>query len=341
MNVERFTELAARYGSLHLGVLGDFCLDRYFEIDPARQETSIETGRTVHNVVRVRSQPGGAGTVLSNLSALGVGRITPIGFCGDDGEGYELRRALNTRPGVELTHFHTTPLRCTFTYGKPLVVEAGREPVELERLDIKNWTATPRELEGALIASLESVFDHLDALIVLDQVDAAETGVVTRRVLEAVDRLAQTGGGKLVLADSRRGLGDYPPLAYKMNANEMAVMAATSADAPLDHIRRACAALAHRTGAPAFVTLAERGIVGASPRGAVEHCPAHAVRGPIDIVGAGDAVTANLVAALAAGGDLREALTLAMAAASIVVHALGTTGAATCEQIAGLVSGEW
>ena len=58
-----------RYAELHIGVLGDFCLDRYYEIDPARDETSIETGCTVHNVVRVRSQPGGAGTVLNNLAA--------------------------------------------------------------------------------------------------------------------------------------------------------------------------------------------------------------------------------------------------------------------------------
>ena len=43
---------------------GDYCLDRYLEIDPARQELSLETGRAVHNVVRVRSQAGAAGTIF-------------------------------------------------------------------------------------------------------------------------------------------------------------------------------------------------------------------------------------------------------------------------------------
>ena len=42
-------------------MVGDFCLDRYLEIDPALAETSLETGLPVHNVVRVRSQPGGGG----------------------------------------------------------------------------------------------------------------------------------------------------------------------------------------------------------------------------------------------------------------------------------------
>jgi len=48
--------------------------------------------------------------------------------------------------------------------------------------------------------------------------------------------------------------------------------------------------------------------------------PTLPVRGEIDIVGAGDAVSANLTAALAAHATLREALELASAAASIVIQ---------------------
>ena len=61
------------------------------------------------------------------------------------------------------------------------------------------------------------------------------------------------------------------------------------------------------------------------------------MRGPIDIVGAGDSVTANLAAARAGGADLGEAMELAMAAASLVIHQLGTTGTASVAQIAGLL----
>ena len=60
---------------------------------------------------------------------------------------------------------------------------------------------------------------------------------------------------------------------------------------------------------------------------------AHPIRGPIDIVGAGDSVTANLTAALAAGATLREAMELAMGAASLVIHQLGTTGTASVAQL--------
>jgi bifunctional ADP-heptose synthase (sugar kinase/adenylyltransferase) len=82
-----------------------------------------------------------------------------------------------------------------------------------------------------------------------------------------------------------------------------------------------------------FVTLAERGIIGALASGQTRHVPAHPVHGPIDIVGAGDAVTANLSAAGSAGADLAETLKLAMAAASIVIHQLGTTGTASVPEL--------
>lgn len=329
MSPDDYLQLAERFARLHLAVLGDFCLDRYYEIDPARAEVSIETGLPVHNVTRIRSQPGGAGTVVNNLAALGIGRITPLGFRGDDGEGFELRRALAERPGVSLEFFITAHDRRTFTYGKPLVMHAGRPPEELSRLDTKNWTPTPAELEDVLIASLEAALEQADALIVLDQVDLLDTGVVTRRVLEAVGRWSRRRPKLPILADSRRGLGNYPPLWYKMNARELAAMTGISDAASCDEIQAACRQIAQRTSHPAFVTLAERGIVGATAAGEVQHAAAHATRGAIDIVGAGDAVTANLVASLAAGASLADALSIAMAAASIVIHQVGTTGTAT------------
>src|SRR5262249_50380845 len=109
---------------------------------------------------------------------------------------------------------------------------------------------------------------------------------------------------------------------------------ATSAELTTEQVQARAAELATRNGQPVFVTLAERGIVGASPGVRPEHVPAHPVHGPIDIVGAGDSVTSNLAAALAAGASLREAMELAMAAASHVIHQLGTTGTASVAQIA-------
>src|SRR5438093_3774271 len=157
MDLARFEKITNRYSHLRIAIVGDFCLDRYLEIDPARQETSIETGLPVHNVVNVRSQPGAAGTILNNLVALGVGAIYPVGFVGVDGEGFELSRALEVRSGVKTTYFLETTQRRTFTYCKPLVVQTGQPPMELNRLDSKNWTPTPALLQGRLIEAVSKV----------------------------------------------------------------------------------------------------------------------------------------------------------------------------------------
>jgi rfaE bifunctional protein kinase chain/domain len=335
---QRCREITARYGSLRVALLGDFCLDRYLEIDPARSETSIETGLPVHIVTNVRAQPGGAGTILNNLSALGVGTILPIGFHGVDGEGFELARAVAARPGVDAMHLLETPQRRTFTYCKPLVLEPGRPPRELSRLDTKNWTVTPPDVEDRIIAALQAAARTADAVIVLDQVDIAETGVVTRRVLDAVAGVVASRPELPIIADSRRGLGGFPAVIFKMNAAELAAMSGLPVSSDLATVRDAAAALARRNVRPVFVTLSERGMVGALPSGETEWVPSLPIRGPIDVVGAGDSVTANLITALAAGASLREALELASLAASIVLHQVGTTGAASPADLEALVT---
>src|SRR5476651_1151025 len=104
-------QILERLPALRIGVLGDLFLDRYLDIDGDLTEPSLETGLDAYQVVRVRSYPGAAGTVINNLVALGVGRIVPISMIGDDGEGYELRQALQRMPSVSLTDIVVTSER--------------------------------------------------------------------------------------------------------------------------------------------------------------------------------------------------------------------------------------
>jgi rfaE bifunctional protein kinase chain/domain len=336
MNAARFHAITSRYPGLRVAVVGDVFLDRYLHIDPVRDETSIETGLTVHNVVEVRPQPGAAGTIVNNLVALGIGEIRVIGFCGEDGEGYELRRSLAARPGVVLDDFLSVASRRTPVYCKPIVIEPGRPPRELNRLDSKNWTPTPEELQRELAGRVRALAGRVDAVLLLDQVDEPGTGVVTCPVKGAAHAAMEDQAGLVVLADSRRGLRDFPPVGFKMNVAELARMTRTEPPDP-EGVRRQAAELSARTGQPVFVTMAQHGIVAAAPDCPSEYVPALPVRGPIDVVGAGDAVAANLAVALACGADLREAMQLAMAAASLVIHQLGTTGTASVPQIAELL----
>src|SRR3954447_16328948 len=103
-----------------VGLLGDLFLDRYLDLDPALDEPSVETGKTAYQVARVRNYPGALGTVLNNLAALGVGTIRPVTVIGDDGEGYELLKALRAIPAVKPDGIIRAVDRRTPTYTKPM-----------------------------------------------------------------------------------------------------------------------------------------------------------------------------------------------------------------------------
>jgi bifunctional ADP-heptose synthase (sugar kinase/adenylyltransferase) len=228
-----------------------------------------------------------------------------------------------------MDHFISTPERRTFTYTKPLLIHPGKAPEELSRLDIKNWAPTPAGLQKRLIDAAFAAMQSTDAVILLDQVDVPETGVVTQSLLQAIGKAT----GKLILADSRRGLRGFPTVVFKMNRAEFFALTGASKDLPIERLKDAASALARKNSQQVFITLSEQGILGASPNGETAHVLALPVRGEIDIVGAGDAVSANLTAALAASATLQEAVTLANGAASIVIHQLGTTGTASVEQL--------
>src|ERR1700677_4483604 len=82
------------FGSARVAVVGDFCLDAYWEISGADTEFSIETGLPVHRVTSQRCSPGGAGNVVANLVSLGVGQVRAIGLYGGDPFGRALVQLL-------------------------------------------------------------------------------------------------------------------------------------------------------------------------------------------------------------------------------------------------------
>ena len=73
--------------------------------------------------------------------------------------------------------------------------------------------------------------------------------------------------------------------------------------------------------------------VGFDGADSVAHVPGYPVKGPIDIVGAGDSATAGILSALLSGATPMEAAALGNLVASITVQQLGTTGTASPEQV--------
>lgn len=322
MNRQSLSELLEQLPNLTILVLGDYFLDRYLMIDPGLAETSIETGLEAHQVVDIRNSPGAAGTVTNNLCALGVGRVIALGAIGADGHGHDLAAGLR-ETGVDTTDLIVSSERFTPTYTKPIDTATG---AEMSRLDVKNRTPTPSDLESDLIDRLDRLFPAADGVIVLDQVHEPDCGVVTARVRAHIADLA-AASDRPVLADSRAHIAAFENVILKPNADELAALIDV-ADEPAAAVSR----LAGRTGRPVVHTRGPDGII-ASDGADTWTIPGIPVPDPVDIVGAGDCVSASVTAALASGTSLEDAASLGVIASSITVQQIGTTGTATPDQI--------
>lgn len=329
MTPERLEEIFQDFPRQSVLVLGDFFLDQYWVVRPEWGEVSLETGLKAHQVEEIRCSPGAAGTAANNLAALGVGRVRALGIIGEDGHGFELVRGLQSR-GIDTTLLLQSPERRTPTYTKPMRRSRGEGEQEMERLDIKNRVPTPARLEDELLSRLEAVLPEVDAVVIGDQVEEEDCGVVTTRVRERICQLAGRSSA-LFFADSRRRIGLFRQVLIKPNEKEAARALGQDDLRPEEALRRLYA----NSGRPVFLT---RGPSGISVYDGHEcrHFPALPVRGPIDPVGAGDATSAGIVASLCAGASLWEAAQIGMRVASVTLHKLGTTGTASPEEVRAL-----
>jgi rfaE bifunctional protein kinase chain/domain len=332
LSPHRLTELIGRFASRRVAVLGDFFLDKYLDVDPALEEVSVETGKPAHQVVGIRCCPGAAGTVVCNLSALGVGKLDAIGFRGDDGEGFELQREL-LRLGCDTQHLHLTAHRSTPTYLKPRDVGVDDLQAEHSRYDTKNRRSTDENVQRQILESLARLVSDVDAVIVLDQVEERDCGVITGAVRAAVAQHAAQHPSVVFWADSRRRIHEFLRVIIKPNQFE-----AVGHDNPqpgdevaFEVLQSRITELRSRNQAPVVVTLGARGMLVSDPQ--LTFVPGVRVAGPIDPTGAGDSATAATVLGLAAGAELPEAALLGNLVASLTVQQIGTTGVAHPDEL--------
>jgi len=336
MNQARLDELLDRFPHLHVLVVGDFFLDKYLIIDRQLSEVSLETGLEAYQVVDIRYSPGAAGTVTSNLRALGV-KVTALGVIGDDGQGYELKRGLTER-GVDIEPLIEQADLFTPTYTKPMVRESDGWEHEIQRLDIKNRSPLPADVEDLVIGHLWALVPQVNGVIVADQVKEANCGVITDRVRAEIGELALRYPEVVFAADSRARIGLFQHVIVKPNAREATLAVRpdwaeeNSHEVKLELARESGAALFRRNRKPVFLTVGAQGILLFTEAGC-DHIPAVPVSGEIDIVGAGDSVMAGIVSALCSGAEPGEAALLGNLVASITIQQIGTTGTATPAQV--------
>lgn len=329
---DRLLEVLDGFRQVRVAVVGDFFLDKYLEVDPRLAETSVETGKPAHQVVHIRHAPGAAGTVVANLLALDAAEVFAVGLIGDDGEGFELCRDLQAL-GCRLDHLHTDPSRHTPTYLKPRDRTCPGLKGEHSRYDTKNRELTPPAMEQQILNSLSTVARNVDAVIVLDQVEERDCGVVTTSLLGRLPELAKRHGETAFWGDSRRRAAEFHGIRVKCNQYELCRGYAALDDEGISdsQITRRLGEFRQRAEGPVLATLGGRGILVSDPEPVL--VPTLPVEGPVDPTGAGDSAMAGCVLAAAAGANLCEAALLGNLVASRTITQLGTTGTTTVAEV--------
>jgi rfaE bifunctional protein kinase chain/domain len=327
-NAEELAAILNRFPQQRVAVVGDFFLDKYLVIDAALEEPSLETGLPAHQVVEIRNSPGAAGTVVNNLVALDAGKVAAFGIVGDDGEGYDLRKAL-VKQGVDVTSLLVDSRIATPTYMKPVRRTVDGVETELSRLDVLNRQRTATDLGTLLADCLASRIGEFSAVIVVDQVPDDRGGCIDSSFRHRLVELGSAHPDAFVLVDSRFSIGEFAGVALKPNVQEAARALNSESTDPV----KLAKAVQQRSRRDVFLTCGGDGMLVASSETSPRRIDGIQVSEPVDPTGAGDSASAGIALAMASGATNLQAAAIGNLVASITVQQLRTTGTASRERV--------
>lgn len=294
-------------------VIGDCILDRWSVGEAER--VSREAPAPVVRVTETVAVPGGAANTAVNARALGV-RVRMVGLIGDDEAGDVLRQRLDAA-GVDTSYL--VEIAGTRTTTKSRVVGGDRVVVRVDEL-----AATPAAEHGTRLArAVARAIRCADAAVVCDY----GLGVQASDVVPVLD--VDRPGAVVVDAHDLTRWAPLRPNLVTPNAGEAAALLDRDLGTGPDRVPAVVDArreLLRVTGADAVVvTLDRNGTVllegGAGAGFRTRAVPASEQQAS----GAGDTFCAAASVALAVGTPLRDAVSVAQAAADVVVREAGTS----------------
>ncbi len=312
-----------------IGIVGDFCLDVYWNIDKDKSEISVETKLPTKPVKSQLYSLGGAGNVANNLKAMGVKDVMVFGVTGHDPFGQQMRSLMKSL-GIS----HGSLLEQEDNWNTHVYIKPIENGVELNRIDFGNYNRLSDETAGKLIADLAKQIRKLDALIINQQVS---DGLHRSKTLQkGLQKLISDNRSKLFFLDSRSCSDLYQGTIRKLNAYEASKLCGMNFE--LDHVisendaKSAGLKLAGKWKKPVVVTRGDRGclvIEGSN----VNVVPGLHIIEKTDPVGAGDSMLAGLSAAMAAGENPVAAANFGNFVAGVTVQKLYQTGTASPAEI--------
>ena len=325
MSASDFKPIFSSLAQLKVGVIGDFAVDVYYDLNKTTGEVSIETGKPVHRGSGIRTSLGGAGNIVHNLRALGVETIYPFSLIGDDLFGLQMLHLLQ-QLDVHTNFVKQVRTLDTSAYVKPMI---GK--VEDSRIDFGTTNQINNESRKSIMESLAQVVKVLDVLIINRQLPVPFVG---DEEVAMLNKLAKENPHCQFFADMRSGGENLQGITLKVNSDEVANILNQS---PIDKrdteecIKQA-KAVAAKTQSAVLMTRGENGMIYVK-NGEVEIVNGVWVTGEVDTVGAGDTSVSTFAACMGAGAAVADAIEIANMAAAVTVKKLYQTGTATPKEI--------
>lgn len=308
--------------------VGDVMLDRFVQGDVSR--ISPEAPVPVFRWASERKMLGGAGNVVANLRALGA-KVSLACRIGRDADG-ESAAELVSAQGAELMAVESASVP---TIQKTRFVAKGHHVLRMDRETVAPLSA---EEEEELVAKISARLPEVDLVILSDYAK----GLLSRSFCERVIAASRAAGRPVYVDPKGRDYRKYAGATLvKPNRAELEAVSGVALDpsAPdfMDNVVAYARKLLSTIGiGNAVVTLSERGMVYVpGDGGETVYLPTEG-REVSDVSGAGDTTMSVLAAARASGASFRDAMSLANAAAGIVVGKVGTAVVSPAELKAAL-----
>jgi D-glycero-beta-D-manno-heptose-7-phosphate kinase len=309
IKLKRVKELCSHFKDKRILVFGDIILDRY--IFGSVERISPEAPVPVVKVDKEEFRAGGAGNVASNIEKLGAKGLL-MGITGNDIYAAQLRKLNPYNDIIIKSPALTTLVKTRVISGRQQIVRIDRE----EAIEV-----TP-DLEVMIAGTLDGlVAKGLDGIIVSDYAK----GTLNRTIMSLLEEKASSMRIPIMVDPKPPNFHLYKNIdGITPNQKEAEAMFNRKIESDEDAASAVKFIRNKYNSRFSVVTRGSRGISAGEKGKRSFHLPAfnHEV---FDVTGAGDTVVSVLLLSLAVGATLREAVSLANAAASIVVEKIGAS----------------
>jgi D-beta-D-heptose 7-phosphate kinase/D-beta-D-heptose 1-phosphate adenosyltransferase len=315
----------SKFGQAKIIVVGDLMIDEYLwgEVDRISPEAPVP----VVSVDRDDFTLGGSGNVINNLVALGAS-VWAAGVVGNDRGGKQLLAKLNdlhvNTDGVIQEEMRPTTL-------KTRIISDNQHVLRIDRETRK--PISERSL-GKVAEFIENKMTDVDIILISDY----GKGMITRLLVQRITAAAETSGKMTIVDPKGIDFHKYEGVTLITPNKKEAALASGIEMTESQSVIEAGHKLLNTLGVEKLlITCGKDGMVFFEPDREPFHITTQA-RQVYDVSGAGDTVLAVLGLALAVGFSFAKGISLANAAAGIVVGKVGTATVTPGELAAGMTT---